>query len=53
MAKQDREYIAACLAKDEKAQLQDIDDKMQGRKKHAAVRNILDQQVREKQLKRE
>ena len=51
--KQDREYIEACIAKDDQAQLQDIEKKRAVRQKHESVKTILAQQVREKQLKKE
>ena len=46
--KQDREYIEACIAKDDQAQLQDIEKKRAVRQKHESVKTILAQQVREK-----
>lgn len=51
--RQDREYIEACIAKDDQAALQDINKKAQGKKKHEQVKQILDQQVREKQLQKD
>ena len=41
-AKQDKDYIASCLAKDEQSILQDIDKKRDNRKRHEQVRHILD-----------
>ena len=41
--RQDRDYIAACIAKDDQAQLQDIDKKRAARQKHANVSQILAQ----------
>ena len=51
--KQDRDYIDACIAKDDQAQLGDINKKHMDKKKHQAVKNILDQQVREKQMRQD
>ena len=51
-AKQDRDYIAACIAKDEASALQDIDKKRSMRKKNQSIKDVLAQQVREKEMRK-
>lgn len=47
--KQEREYIAQCIEKDEKDNLNDLNKKMQMREQHRKIREVLDAQVRTKQ----
>ena len=51
--KQEREYIAQCIEKDEKDNLNDLNRKMQMREQHRKIREVLDAQVRNKKQVKE
>ena len=51
--KQEKEYIKICIDEDEKAKLNEINNKNRNRAKHQKLNDVLNEQIRAKRLREE